>query len=172
MDKLFASNDGEQYMMGIPLPHKFSVLLQLASGLEYIHFKNIVHRDIKPQNVLISKTNNQVIFKWADFGLSKSNVSEHGTFTQTVPPIGTVSYMAPELLKIDSSEKKVTGTVKSDVYSEGLVFGYYITDGMHVMGNSFDEINSNRSKGYIKNAQSKLNYVTEEKSIPNISLLI
>ncbi|XP_046653942.1 serine/threonine-protein kinase/endoribonuclease ire-1-like [Daphnia pulicaria] len=53
-----------------PMPSDAEVLLQLATGLEHIHSMNIIHRDIKPGNILISKTN-PVVMKWADFGLSK-----------------------------------------------------------------------------------------------------
>lgn len=156
MDQLFDSENDEQYI-GIPLPHKFTVLLQLATGLEYIHSQKVVHRDLKPQNVLISNKKS-VIFKWADFGLSKSNVTEHGTFLQTVPPVGTYYYMAPELLeKLDSkSMEKDKGTVKSDVYSEGLVFGYYLLDGTHVLGANWHEIRENSKNGNTINSQSKI----------------
>ena len=61
---------------------KQEILLQLAKGLEYIHNKKLIHRDIKPQNVLIciDPGNQQVVMKWGDFGLSKQ-VNERGTFT-------------------------------------------------------------------------------------------
>lgn len=156
MDKLFLPDDDENKYKGPPLPHYLTVLLQLACGLEYIHSKSVVHRDIKPGNVLISLNNFQndlinqeVTFKWADFGLSKSNVTGHGSFSKSGLK-GSQNWMAPEDILGESDR----GTLKSDVYSEGLVFGYYILKGVHLLGKDDDEINKNRKEGKIKNAKS------------------
>jgi serine/threonine-protein kinase/endoribonuclease IRE1 len=132
------------------MPKKIEVLLQLAKGLEYIHQMGLVHRDIKPQNVLIrsDSTTQQVVMKWADFGLSKQ-VNERGTFTMTGVK-GTLDYFAPEILKhldeVSSStdnEAKKRGTVKSDVFAEGLVFGYFISGGVHPFGTLSHQIQIN-----------------------------
>ena len=77
--------------------------------------------------------------KWADFALSK-RVNERGTFT--ISGIrGTLDWLAPELLKLlndgdfqDESEEQQRGTIQTDVFAEGLVFGYYLTDGLHPFG--------------------------------------
>jgi serine/threonine-protein kinase/endoribonuclease IRE1 len=131
------------------MPPETEVLLQLAKGLEYIHQMGLVHRDIKPENVLISlnSTTQQVVMKWADFGLSKQ-VNENGTFTMSGVR-GTYNYFAPEILKlldVDSStgnETNKRGTVKSDVFAEGLVFGYFISEGVHPFGTSSIQIPMN-----------------------------
>jgi serine/threonine protein kinase len=53
-----------------PMPTDEQVLFQLANGLEYIHSRKILHRDIKPDNILISLTK-PVEMKWSGFGSSK-----------------------------------------------------------------------------------------------------
>ncbi|EFX83046.1 hypothetical protein DAPPUDRAFT_240627 [Daphnia pulex] len=134
LDKLFLQESDPKKYSG-PMPPNAKVLLQLAKGLEYIHEMGLVHRDIKPENVLISlnSTTQQVVMKWADFGFSKQ-VNERGTFTMSGVK-GTLDYFAPELLKLlddDSStenEVQKRGTVKSDIFAEGLVFGYFISEG-------------------------------------------
>ncbi len=131
------------------MPPETEVLLQLAKGLAYIHQKELVHRDIKPQNVLIwvNPNTNQILMKWADFGFSK-RVNENGTYTMSAVK-GTYDYFAPEILKYldeDSStdnEAKKRGTVKSDVFAEGLVFGYFLSRGVHPFGSSSYEIGKN-----------------------------
>ncbi len=113
------------------MPPDTEVLLQLAKGLEHIHQNGLVHRDIKPENVLIwvNPKINQVLIKWADFGFSK-RVNENGTFTMSGVK-GTFNWLAPEILTFlnensTENEEQHRGTVKSDVFAEGLVFGYFL----------------------------------------------
>jgi serine/threonine protein kinase len=128
------------------MPPETEVLLQLAKGLMYIHQMKYVHRDIKPSNVLIAfnSTTQQVKMKWADFGLSKQ-VNENGTYTMTDLK-GTFNWLAPEILiflnetSFDENEVKKRGTVKSDVFAEGLVFGYFLLGGVHPFGAQRDQI--------------------------------
>jgi serine/threonine protein kinase len=144
LDKLFLKEDQKKYRG--PMPPDTEVLLQLAKGLMYIHQMKYVHRDIKPENVLISldSTTQQVKMKWADFGLSKQ-VNENGTYTMTDLK-GTSNWVAPEILKLmneasfDENEVKKRGTVKSDVFAEGLVFGYFLLGGVHLFGPQRDQI--------------------------------
>ena len=123
------------------MPSKVQVLYQLAVGLEYIHKSGLVHRDIKPENVLVwvNPLIGQVLMKWTDFGLSKS-VNKRGTFTMSGVK-GTEHWFAPELLKLlndenvqNESEAKQRGTIQTDVFAEGLLFGYYLTGGRHPFG--------------------------------------
>ncbi len=131
------------------MPPETEVLLQMAKGLEYIHQMGLVHRDIKPQNVLIrlDSTTQQVVMKWADFGFSK-RVNEKGSFSVSGVR-GTYDYFAPEIWKLldepssAENEIKKRGTVKSDVFAEGLVFGYFLSGGDHPFGFSSSQISVN-----------------------------
>ena len=144
LEKLFLKDGNPKKYLG-PMPPTFDVLNQLALGLEYIHKSGLIHRDIKHENVLIwvSPENGKVLMKWADFGLSKP-VNERGTCSMSGVK-GTFDWLAPELLKLlddaetteDEREKKQRETIKTDVFAEGLVFGYYLTDGLHPFGSRF-----------------------------------
>ncbi len=145
------------------MPPEIEVLLQLAKGLEYIHQMKYVHRDIKPSNVLIrlDSATRRVVMKWADFGLSK-RVNERGSFSMSGVR-GTNDYFAPEQLKhldeVSSStenEAQKRGTVKSDVFAEGLVFGYFISGGVHPFGTTSHQIQNNLRTNKSANLPSKL----------------
>ena len=94
-----------------PMPTDEQVFFQLASGLEYIHSKGILHRNLKPQNVLISLTK-PVQMKYCGFGSSKS-VNERGTCTLSGVK-GHQNWMSPEELKLLSEKKIQRGSVESE----------------------------------------------------------
>ena len=153
LDQLFLDDGHSKKYRGPKLPDNFTVLSQLASGLEHIHLRNFIHRDIKPENVLIHVDSDQkVTMKWADFGLSKP-VNERGTFTLSGLR-GTTNWMAPELLR--DAATRTRGTIKSDVFGEGLVFGYFLTDGKHPFaGGLIWEIPANIAQNKPVNIDSK-----------------
>jgi len=143
------------------MPLETDVLYQLAVGLVYIHEKGLIHRDLKPENVLIwvSPENGQVLMKWADFGLSK-RVNERGSYSISGVK-GTLHWIAPEILKneeITQLERRKRGTIKSDVFSEGLVFGYFLLKGLHLFGLRRREIDSNIHSNKPVNLESKFHY--------------
>jgi serine/threonine-protein kinase/endoribonuclease IRE1 len=144
----------EKYKGQIKLPFNHDIMFQLAKGLEFIHSQKIVHRDIKPANVLISvdDQSHQVTMKWTDFGLSKT-VNERETFSISGVK-GTMDWFAPEVFASEAnqdSENKMRGTTKSDVFSEGCVFGYLLLDGQHPFGSSIDAENEIQSNILIEN---------------------
>ena len=124
------------------MPPKQEVLLQLAKGLEYIHQMKLVHGDIKPENALIwmNPENKKVLMKWADFGLSR-RFNERATFSMSgmKETFSFFDWLAPELLKLldktaaDEYEKKKKQR-ETDVFAQGLLFGYYLTGGRHPFG--------------------------------------
>ncbi len=143
------------------MPPTIDVLVQLAMGLKYVHSKCLVHRDIKPENVLIwvSPENGEVLMKWADFGLSKP-VNHRGSYSMSRVR-GTTGWLAPEILKLlesgdtpEANETQIRGTVKTDVFAEGLVFGYFLLGGGHVFGSRLS-IQSNIVKNQPVNLTSK-----------------
>ncbi|XP_045027711.1 probable serine/threonine-protein kinase irlB [Daphnia magna] len=157
LDQLFLGSDDPRKYNG-PMPPDIVVFLQLALGLEYIHFNKLIHRDIKPANILISvrstDRSDEVTIKWADFGLSRA-VNERGTFTLSEIK-GTAKWRAPESLKLlenAQEEDEPRGTVQSDVFVLCLVFGYLLLKGDHLYGSKGDNVEKNIRKGNPVNMQ-------------------
>jgi serine/threonine protein kinase len=99
----------------IPLPQSFAIMHGVLQALDYAHKHAIVHRDMKPENVLIS---DEGAVKVADFGIARltDDSGVGNTATKTGTTVGTPQYMSPEQV----SSSKVDG--RSDLYSAGIMF--------------------------------------------------
>jgi serine/threonine protein kinase len=142
---------------GPKLPPDGIVLYQIANGLHYVHSQYLVHRSVKPDNILISMTT-PVQMKLADFGFVKK-ISPQGTFTQSGLK-GTEKWMAPEILELmdDTITELPHGTIQSDTFAAGCVFFYFLTRGKHPFGKSIQimiNILSNNPIEFNKHIQSK-----------------
>ncbi|MBL8414754.1 MAG: CHASE2 domain-containing protein [Propionivibrio sp.] len=93
----------------LPLPQVVSIVARVADALAYAHSNNVVHRDVKPANVMYEPESDQV--KVTDFGIARITDSSK---TKTGMVLGTPSYMSPEQL----SGKKIDG--RSDLFSLGV----------------------------------------------------
>jgi serine/threonine protein kinase len=102
-------------------PDIVSVLTQVLDGLGYIHEMGLVHRDVKPSNLMIGKEGKVTIL---DFGIVKNLDSTRSDFTNhnTVYEIGTPMYMSPEQIRTIKDVTHLT-----DIYSLGVVLWQMVT---------------------------------------------
>ncbi|MBZ0136700.1 MAG: serine/threonine protein kinase [Planctomycetes bacterium] len=141
-----------EYIDGLPLDHEIGagrrihwdfgarILQEIGRALEYAHRYGVIHRDIKPDNILWSERHN--VMKLVDFGLARmygDPTEIHMTRTGMV--VGTPHYMSPEQV----SGKVLDG--RSDIYSFGATLYYLLTGQRHVEGtNVMDILEQQRSK--------------------------
>ncbi|KLO13867.1 kinase-like protein [Schizopora paradoxa] len=96
-----------------------TILRDIASGLAYLHSKEVIHADLKAQNILISASKTPLL---ADFGLSLALSQSHSTMgTTTASTKGTVRWMAVELLPSVSGDEPSKHDKRSDVWAFGMV---------------------------------------------------
>jgi serine/threonine-protein kinase len=91
------------------------VSLQTARALDYAHFRGVIHRDVKPANIIISKLGS---VKLTDFGIARTEASE---LTQAGVGLGTPAYMSPEQIVGDKLDHR------SDIFSLGIVMYQMVT---------------------------------------------
>lgn len=102
-----------------------SIMKQLTSAISHAHQNHIIHRDIKPQNILIDQYNN---VKITDFGIAMALTAT--SITQTNSVLGSVHYLSPE------QARGGTANSKSDIYSLGIVMFELLTLRLPFQGES------------------------------------
>lgn len=129
---------------------KVELLRQIMLGLEFLHEKGLIHRDLKPQNILLQTTSGgscpRVLI--SDFGLSRKLVEMESSFHATAKAAGTLGWRAPEIIfneesvKFHEAENKNdfdgTGPMKIgksvDIFAVGLIFYFVLSEGGHAFG--------------------------------------
>jgi serine/threonine-protein kinase len=99
----------------LPLPEAVKITREIADALGYAHAEGVVHRDVKPENILISRHGHALL---ADFGIARPSLTATGSKDQVTGiglTVGTPAYMSPEQV---FGESQVSGA--SDIYSLGV----------------------------------------------------
>ncbi len=102
----------------LPLKRALSIARQLCTALEAAHAEGVVHRDLKPQNILLDSTDHVYV---SDFGLAKSLEDDVTGMTRSGETLGTPRYMAPEQVQSSAVDHR------ADLYALGVILYEMLT---------------------------------------------
>lgn len=111
----------------MPATRAIEVIADACQALNFSHQHGIIHRDVKPANIMISKTG---AVKVMDFGIARAIADSGNSVTQTAAVIGTAQYLSPEQARGDTVDSR------SDVYSLGCVLYEILTGEPPFIGDS------------------------------------
>ncbi len=131
------------------------IFLECCKALHYAHNKNVIHRDIKPGNILISKKGE---VKLVDFGIASITDDDESNLTRDGMTLGTPSYMAPEQFNNSKTVDR-----RADIYSMGIMLYEMVTGKKPYPGNYSPETLAKIQKG---------KYQPPQKSNPHISSFV
>ena len=112
LNKLYKTRD-------VPLDANIKIMKQITAGMKYLHSKDIVHRDVKPGNILVA-FENPLVIQLTDFDVSKCLDPEVETSLMTTN-VGTLAFKAPEFFQ-RTSPGKIEYHRNVDIYAAGLTF--------------------------------------------------
>ncbi len=110
----------------MPLRQRLELFQQVCYAIQHAHQKGIIHRDIKPNNVLVSSNDTEPTPKVIDFGIAKATagrLTDKTLFTELRTMIGTPEYMSPEQSEVNADDIDT----RSDVYSLGVLMYQLLT---------------------------------------------
>ena len=137
MEMLEGKSLGRWVKAGYTIPRALALLVQICDGLAAAHAVGVIHRDLKPDNVIVVPTGDGAeLVKLLDFGVAKllnRDDEDVGLETQAGSVIGTPAYMSPE------QAGGTTVDVRSDIYSLGAIMYEVFTGQPMFRGRSFGE---------------------------------
>jgi serine/threonine protein kinase/pimeloyl-ACP methyl ester carboxylesterase len=110
----------------VPLRGRLGLFVQVCQAVQHAHQKGIIHRDIKPNNVLVAEYDDHAVPKVIDFGVAKATaqkLTERTVFTEFGQVLGTMEYMSPEQAKLNQLDVDT----RSDIYSLGVLLYELLT---------------------------------------------
>jgi len=139
-----------EYVAGVPITEhcdrqklsvkeRLELFMQVCEAVQHAHQKGVIHRDIKPKNILVSVKEGQAVAKVIDFGVAKAisqPLTKKTLFTEQGQLIGTPSYMSPEQAEMTAQDIDT----RTDIYSLGVVLYELLTGELPLDPKSLREI--------------------------------
>lgn len=109
----------------LPIRERLELFVQICDAIQHAHHKGVIHRDIKPHNVLVDTVDARPVAKVIDFGIAKATerpLTERTLLTEQYQLVGTPEYMSPE-----QAEGSLDIDTRTDVYSLGVLLYELLT---------------------------------------------
>jgi non-specific serine/threonine protein kinase/serine/threonine-protein kinase len=106
--------------VGLRLPARLELFVQLCEGVQHAHQKGIIHRDLKPSNVLVTEIDDRPVPRIIDFGIAKAvsqPLTDRPLYTELGGFVGTPEYMSPEQAGLTPADVDT----RTDVYALGVM---------------------------------------------------
>ncbi|MGE3309412.1 MAG: protein kinase, partial [Limisphaerales bacterium] len=116
----------------LPIADRLRLVMAVCAAIQHAHQKGVIHRDIKPGNVLVTSLDGRSVPKVIDFGVAKAinqRLAERTLFTQLGAIVGTPEYMSPEQAELNDTDVDT----RSDIYSLGVLL-YEVLTGVVPLG--------------------------------------
>jgi eukaryotic-like serine/threonine-protein kinase len=110
----------------LTLRQRLELFVPVCQALQHAHQKGIIHRDVKPSNVLVAPSDGKPVVKVIDFGVAKATgqrLTERTMYTEFGVLVGTLEYMSPEQAELNNQDIDT----RSDVYSLGVLLYELLT---------------------------------------------
>jgi serine/threonine-protein kinase len=141
----------------LTVPDAVLVTLVCAEALGHAHSLNMVHRDVKPDNILVTRKG---VVKVSDLGLAKALDDEDQSMTQSGTGLGTPHYMPPEQAR---DAKHIDATC--DIYALGVTLYHFVTGALPFSADSVVELILSKEKGNYKPARQHNKEVSDRLSL-------
>jgi serine/threonine protein kinase/tetratricopeptide (TPR) repeat protein len=110
----------------LPVRERLELFINVCQAVQHAHQKGVIHRDLKPTNVLVTMHDDRAVVKVIDFGIAKATgqqLTERTLFTNFAQLIGTPTYMSPEQAQMSGLDVDT----RSDIYSLGVLLYELLT---------------------------------------------